>query len=67
MGYLYFTGKGVQQNFEKSKGYLAAAAQAGNPVAIVMLEEIDKIEKTPSTPVDSGKQSTDSSIKDISK
>lgn len=67
LGYLYFTGKGVKQSFEKSKDYLSAAAQAGNPVAIVMLEEIDKIEKTPSTPVDSGKQSTESSIKDISK
>jgi len=67
LGYLYFTGKGVQQSFEKSKGYLSAAAQAGNPVAIVMLEEIDKIEKMPNKPVENVKQTTDNSIKDISK
>lgn len=67
LGYLYFTGKGVQQSFEKSKGYLSAAAQAGNPVAIVMLEEIDKIEKMPTKPVENIQQSTENSIKDISK
>lgn len=47
LGYLYFTGKGVKQDFEKSKGYLSAAAQSGNPVAIVMLEEIAKLENSP--------------------
>lgn len=69
LGYLYFTGKGVQQNFEKSKGYLAAAAQSGNPVAIVMLEEIDKLEKTPAptTANDTIKDSSNNDIKDISK
>lgn len=70
LGYLYFTGKGVQQNFEKSKGYLTAAAQAGNPVAIVMLEEIDKLEKTPVSPTLvnlNDQEQTNNDIKDISK
>ena len=57
----------MHQKKEKSKDYLTAAAQSGNPVAIVMLEEIDKIEKTPPTTVTNAKDSNDSNMKDISK
>lgn len=46
MGYLYFTGKGVTQDFEKAKSYLTVAAQNNNPVAIIMIEEIAKFENT---------------------
>lgn len=62
LGYLYFTGKGVQQSFEKSKEYLIVAAQSGNPVSIVMLEEIQKIESKPNTTV----ENPNTAIKDIS-
>jgi len=45
LGYLYFTGKGVQQDFERAKSYLTVAAQSNNPIAIVMIEEIVKFEQ----------------------
>lgn len=41
LGYLYFTGKGVEQDFEKSTKYLENSAQKGNPIAVIMLEEIE--------------------------
>lgn len=66
LGYLYFTGKGVKQDFEKSKGYLTSAAQSGNPIAIVMLEEIEKLEKQPVIKVESVQQEKSGNIKDIS-
>lgn len=66
LGYLYFTGKGVEQSFEKSKEYLMLAAQSGNPVAIVMLEEIQKIESQPTSATTAASKLTDNQIKDIS-
>lgn len=41
LGYLYFTGKGVEQNFEKATIYLEKSAARGNPIAVIMLEEIE--------------------------
>lgn len=42
LGYFYFTGKFKDQSFEKAEPYLSLAAENGNPVAVVMLEEIMK-------------------------
>lgn len=44
LGYLYFTGKGVEQNFEKSKLYLERSAKYGNPISVIMLEEIGRFQ-----------------------
>ncbi len=40
IGYFYFTGKFKEQSFEKAEPYLAVSAESGNPIAIVMIEEI---------------------------
>lgn len=45
LGYLYFTGKGVEQSFEKSKTYLERSAKFGNPISFIMLEEIERLSR----------------------
>lgn len=44
LGYLYFTGKGVEQNFEKSKKYLEKSAYKGNPISVIMIEQINNFQ-----------------------
>lgn len=45
MGYLYFTGKALEQDFSKSKKYLEISALNGNPISLIMLEQIQSFEK----------------------
>lgn len=42
LGYLYFTGKSVKQDFVKASEYLQKSALLGNPISVIMLEEIKK-------------------------
>lgn len=42
IGYFYFTGKFKEQSFDKAESYLALSAEQGNPIAIIMLDEIMK-------------------------
>jgi TPR repeat protein len=44
LGYLYFTGKVVEQNFNKSHKYLKNSALNGNPISLIMLEEVENFE-----------------------
>lgn len=41
LGYLYFTGKAVEQDFEKAKKHLEISAYKGNPIALIMIEQIN--------------------------
>lgn len=43
LGYLYFTGKGVKQDFLIATKYLSLSAANKNPISIVMLDEINKL------------------------
>lgn len=43
LGYLYFTGKVVKQDFSVAAKYLALSASNKNPISIIMLDEINKL------------------------
>src|SRR5690606_10759780 len=43
LGYLYFTGKSVKQDFSIATKYLSLSAANKNPISIVMLDEINKL------------------------
>ena len=43
LGYLYFTGKVVKQDFSRSIKYLSLSAVNKNPISIIMIDEINRL------------------------